>query len=298
MNYCYYCQKPRDRTAIYGLHQTCFIEWFKLSNASQLKDVDPKKTRASSVSVEIGTKRDSFYHGRYSKYSAELDGVGYILKVREDDFPDLPAMEYVCNRIASLLSLKVPDYYLIDFEERPAFVAKNFMQGRVGTLNHLYKFLKEKKYNCQNISEAIYNQTGKISEANKFVEICLFDALIGNNDRHGRNLGIVHTGKGGELAPMYDNPSYFGVEKESLLGVDFNISGSVQTKMSKKPQVRDYLGEFKRLGFGPVCTNFKRKLFAKFEHIIAEVGVSFITAKRQQAFLKFLEKKVTEFEHE
>ena len=130
------------------------------------------------------------------------------------------------------------------------------------------------------------------------MEICLFDALIGNNDRHGRNLAIVHTTKGTTLAPMYDNPSYFSVEKEFLLGTDLNPSGSVWTSTSKEPKLRDYLCEFERLGFGQVCTHFKRKLFARFGDIIAEVNCSFITAKRQQAFLNFLEKKVMEFEHE
>ncbi len=297
MKYCYYCRKRRGKAAVYGLHQACFVKWFGLPKILPFESLDPKKTGTSSASSEIDKKKDSFYHGRYSKYSAELGGVDYILKVQENDFPELPAMEYVCNRIASWLSIKVPDYYLIDFGERPAFVTKNFMQGRIGTLNHLYKFLvKGEEYSCQNIIKVIAAKTGKTSEAIRFVEICLFDALIGNNDRHGRNLGIVNTSQGNGLAPMYDNPSYLGVEKQDLLGADINPSGKVWTKNSKEPKLEDYLFEFKRLGLSSVCAAFAKRLFAGFGHIVTEVADSPLSEKRKAAFLNFLEKKLMELE--
>ncbi len=348
MKYCYRCQRPLSKKAVYGLHSTCFMAWFKLSQVQEFQNLDPKKGGTASASAkidrnqtkiydesrviahnlgQIGVKRDRatevcfqhiarsdgeaepqdglkcgplpFYHGRYAKYSARLGGVDYILKVQEDDFPELPLMEFVCNRIASRLSLEVPDYYLINFGERPTFVTRNFMQGRVGTLNHLYKFLaKGREYNCQNIIEVISDKTGKISEAIKFVEMCLFDALTGNNDRHGRNIALVHTAKGITLAPAYDNPSYFGVEREFLLGADLNPSGSVWTAKSKEPKLRDYLGEFERLGFAKVCARFKRRLQGEFQHIMAEVKCSSLSAKRQSAFLDFMEKKMVEIEDE
>ena len=235
---CFRCQTDIKGESFYGLHANCFLEWFELTDLSEFSDLDLKKsTRYSSVHSSIEKTADSFYHGRYRKYSAKLGSRQYILKVQESQYPDLPATEYVCNRIASLLGLNVPKYYLIRYqgatdidqvqsvskkesqkqhEQEPiTFITRNFMQGYVGTLNHIYKYLPkgEKNYNCENIIKIIRKQTRKLVDVDRFVKICLFDAFIGNHDRHGRNLGIIDTGKIRRLAPMYDNPSFSGNTK-------------------------------------------------------------------------------------
>ena len=100
----------------------------------------PKKSETSSDRVQVKKKKDTFYHGRYLKYSASLNRASYILKVQEKKYPDLPGMEYLCNRIASLLSLEVPKHYLIVFNKKQTFVTYNFMQGyQKSTLHHIYK---------------------------------------------------------------------------------------------------------------------------------------------------------------
>lgn len=136
----------------YGLHRSCFLRWFNLSKVCEFKDLDAKKVESSSKQWDIEKKKDTFYHGRYLKYSAHLNHVDYILKVQEKKYPDLPGMEYICNCIASLLSLEVPKYYLIIFNKRLNFVTYNFMQDyQKSTLHHIYKFVPhgDKNHNCQ-----------------------------------------------------------------------------------------------------------------------------------------------------
>jgi hypothetical protein len=68
----------------------------------------------------------SFFHGKFRKYSAKLGGSSYIIKVRQPAFPDLPAMEFLCNQIAGRLSVDVPDFYFIRLEEGSSLCFQEF----------------------------------------------------------------------------------------------------------------------------------------------------------------------------
>ena len=314
---CFKCQKDIKGKSFYGLHVNCFLEWFELPGLLEFSNLDPKKfTCSSSAHSSIEKTKDSFYHGRYRKYSAILGSRQYILKVQEPEYPDLPATEYLCNRIASILSLNVPNYYLIrykgvaeinpvqainekesqktDKQEPITFITRNFMQDYIGNLNHIYKYLPkgEKHYNCENIVNAIKEQTRKLADVEKFIEICLFDAFIGNHDRHGRNLGIIDTGKNRKLAPMYDNPSFLGTEKDDFLSVHFNPSGCIWTSESKEPKLSDYIKEFKKLTLERACQKFIKKIIHQFPLFINEIKNSEISERRKKAFIKLLKNRL------
>ena len=271
----------------------------------------------SSGDHHIIPSTDSFYHGKYKKYSARLGNTQYILKVQEEKYPDLPATEYLCNQIASLLGLKVPEYYLIRYGDPPenqtttpgkpgphpprgviTFVTKNFMQNyKGGTLHHIYKFLPRgsKNYHCQNIIKCLLQETKNSKEVQKFVEACLFDSFIGNGDRHGRNLGFIETGSTKKLAPLYDNPSFIGTESEKWIEADFTIRGCIHTSHSKEPQLKDYVKEFTQHGFEETCLKFLKKLQKHFPLMKDAIKNAFISKKRKQAFTRFLTKQLKSF---
>ena len=295
---CLKCKKNIEKNSFYGLHPSCFMNWFKLNQFSKFSDLDPKKSVSYTDHDSITKDKNSFYHGQYRKYSAKLNSIQYILKVQEPQYPDLPSVEYLCNKIADLLNLQAPKYYLIRYSEEDqigkqgllTFVTRNFNQDYVGALHHIYKFLPKgnKHYNCKNIIGVIKEQTKSLNDIDKFVKIGLFDAFIGNNDRHGRNLGIIDTGRSKKLAPMYDNPSYFGIEDERLLQADFNISCAIRTSTVQKPKLLDYIQEFKSLKHGEVCLDFIKKIIQKYPLILEEVKSSEISQNRKKAFINFL----------
>ena len=304
---CFKCWGAIAGKGIYGLHPACYRDWFQPQSADLqgFRDMDPRKSRSSASSGPLTKEKDTFYHGKYRKYSARIGEIKYILKVQESGYPDLPEMEYICNQIASILKLKVPPYYLIRLPKglteksagkQTAFVTRNFMQDWTGSLNHLYKFLPKgsKNYNCENIIKAVFKQTGRQADAESFAEICLFDTLIGNNDRHGRNLGIIDVGGKKFLSPVYDNPSYFSTEDESLLGADLNPSGAVWTSSSKEPKMKDYIQEFERLNLKKSCVKFVKRALKGRDEIRSVVQVSGVSEKRKAAFLVFLNKKLQE----
>jgi hypothetical protein len=303
MNYpCLRCKKALSSEAIYGLHPSCFYESFGASGHLEFQDLDPRKATTSSAkkeSSEIKKQKDTFYHGVYLKYSARLGSVGYILKVEELRFPELPLVEYLCNQIATLLKIEVPPYALINFNGRLAFVTRNFMQDYVGTLVHIYNYLPagEINHNCREIIKVILAQIGKLSDVAKFIEICLFDALIGNNDRHGRNLGVIVTREVKKLAPMYDNPSCVGIEEDFFLVSDINPSGSVWTEHTRYPKPSDYVAEFRQLGYEQQVNQFIKKITTQQSELMSLVQDAILSQKRKDALIKLLQKRIREYQN-
>lgn len=300
MKTCLKCTNSLEtKEAIYGLHRQCFAEWFEQTESKEFRDLDPKKSAATSHkhSSEMKKQENTFFHGNYLKYSARLDQTEYILKVKEPRYPELPLVEYLCNQIADMLKIEIPSYYLINFNGQITFVTRNFMQDYTGTLHHIYKFLPkgDESYNCEQIIKVVSEQTGRLVDVAKFIEICLFDTLIGNNDRHGRNIGIIETASIKKLAPMYDNPSCLGIEDDFFLVSDINPSGSIWTKESKHPKPLDYFREFQSMGYEDIIISFIIKVSEQLHNIINTIQNSLLTHNRKTALIKLIQKRAVEF---
>lgn len=288
---CYKCRLKVTGDSWYGLHPDCFKQWFNVSSLEQFQNIASQ--RMSSDPLEERSVNSSFFHGKFRKYSASLLESRYILKVEESDYPELPVSEYLCNQIFSYLNINVPPFYLIRFEkEHSCFVTRNFMSSFQGAnLIHIYHFI-QKDYDCESLLQIIREKTGRLGDMEAFINLTLADSLIGNNDRHGRNLGLIQTSKGYIFSPIYDNPSYLGTEINTLLGADHHPLGAVSTSSVVNPSMRDYVHEWEKLGFGPVVEKFRKKI--SLVVIEALIKASFLSAKRQEAFFRLISKRYKE----
>ncbi len=234
----------------------------------------------------------SFFNGAYRKYSARLGESSFILKVQQNEYPELPATEFLCNQIYERLNITIPNYYLMRFpEDQFCFVTKNFMSSLIASdLVHIYHFVKDgKNHDCESLVTIIGEQTGRRTEQERFVYLTLADSLIGNHDRHGRNLGFIRSVKGMHLAPFYDNPTALALEEHSMLGADLQPRGSIFTKGTDKPTMKDYVHEWNRLGYGDVVDRFRKQYsLARLRGLIEK---SFISEKRQKALLRLISKR-------
>ncbi|MCH2535238.1 MAG: HipA domain-containing protein [Bdellovibrionales bacterium] len=300
-NYCYVCNVKLNasKQRVHGLHPSCFMEAFSLDKIADFKDVAIKHQESSKNPHESGSSKltTSFFHGKFRKYSANLNGQTYILKVQEENYLELPVTEYLCNQIAVKLGVAVPKFALIEFQNSiTAFVTRNFMQDYVASnLIHLYHFTNdEKDWNCEFLINLIAEKTGKLIEIERFVEVCLFDALIGNNDRHGRNLGLIQQGQKYILSPIYDNPSNVGVELKELLGAQLEPRGSIATKASQQPTMKDYVIEFNRLEYGYLNEKFLKKIEKKKDIIKSQIDKSYLSIERKTALRKLMNRRYLE----
>lgn len=303
--FCYKCLKnflPAEEKQ-HGLHPLCFQEWFQIPTVMDFQNLSLKAQDNEShdplQDLEQQIVNSSFFQGKFKKYSASLNNEEYILKVQELEYPELPATEYLCNQMATLLKIQVPEYHLIQFQNTMnTFVVKNFMheiQG--GNLIHIYHYLKTPSdYNCQTLLNIIIEKTNQRKNVVHFIEMCLFDALIGNNDRHGRNFGLIQTRQGLTLAPIYDNPSYLAIEEDWLLEANHEPKGKISTQTTDNPSMKDYIIEFKRLGFEDVIVHFKK--LVNIEKLFFIIDNAYISQKRKEAFKRLMRKRHQEMLNE
>ena len=270
---------------VYGLHLDCFLEWFELDAFSEFSNISRKDaTSESSEKTDFSDINSSFFHGKFKKYSAKLGRFDYILKVEEKDFPELPATEFLCNQIADNLKLDIPEYYFIN-------------QERLMTLHHIYHyFQKGEKFNVENLMRIIEAQTGRGSEVERFVELTLFDSLIGNHDRHGRNLAFLEQKGRVLLSPFYDNPSYIGIEDSMLLGAQHSPKGKIETSQTSEPTISDYVKEFVRLNVGYVVKRFFHNI--NLAVIVNLIERSYLSKKRKTALRKIIVARYEELKNE
>lgn len=296
MRTCFQCFKELDENIMLsGLHPECFCGCFHVSDKDEFHDVVARSSERLSGEKNWSQVNTSFFHGKFRKYSARIGNRGYILKVMQKEVPELPASEYLCNQIARSLGLIVPDHFLILFQNKlETFVSLNFMDDRASSdLVHIYRYLKDPKdYNCEHLLTIIEKEVGRYDAVVRFIELCLFDSLIGNHDRHGRNLGLINGTNGKVLSPFYDNPCYLALEIEELLGAYHEPRGAIPTKETNEPIMKDYVKEWLRLGFLEEIVNFSKRI--DINNIEKLVVNSFISNRRKEAILRLINRRFKE----
>lgn len=295
---CLKCHLQIDHptSAHYGLHPQCFSQWFKAPETAEFISLQ-RRSSASDQSL-ISPQNTSFFHGKFKKYSADLDGQSYILKMRQNEAPELPEVEYLCNQMGKLLGVSVAEFYFIDFNGDKIFVTKNFIKpGASPTdLQHIYHFRPDDKHSCEGIINVITEKTQRPHDVKMFIRTILFDSLIGNHDRHGRNLAFIITARNTSLSPIYDNVSYLSLESGNMLRADFNPTGKISTSKTFEPNMRDYVKELKKLGFKDDIQEFYNNI--KLSQLYQVIDESFCSTLMKAAIKALIKKRFEELENE
>ncbi len=280
----------------YGLHTSCFGEWFDVPRSCEFMELQRKTNTPSSDGENASPENSSFFQGKFKKYSAVLNHDAYILKMGQKDAPELPAVEYLCNQIGKALAIPVAQFYFILFENDYVFVTKNFIQpNNPADLQHIYHFRANDRHDCESLIHTIFKTTRQPHDVSVFIHTILFDALIGNHDRHGRNLGFIVTPHHMSLSPIYDNVSYLSLESGNMLKADFNPTGKIATQKSNEPSMRDYVEELKRLGYQKEIENFYHKI--NLMDIFKLIDESFCTELMKAAIKKLIQKRFEELKN-
>lgn len=297
---CLICGLPINSPDVqhYGLHVNCFTDYFSIESPGEFVSLQRRSSTSAKESATQALQNASFFHGKFKKYSAELHGNSYILKMRQSDAPELPEVEYLCNRIGRNLGIPVAEFFYIDFNGDRTFVTKNFIKHGMGPtdLQHIYHFRPNDKHSCEGIIKAITDITKRPHDVKIFIKTILFDSLIGNHDRHGRNLAFIITAKNSSLSPIYDNVSYLSLESGNMLKADFNPTGKISTAHSYEPSMRDYVRECKRLGYENVALEFYHAIKPDILHKI--IQESFCSQLMKDAIKRLIRKRIQELEDE
>lgn len=297
---CFKCNQSVESTQNhYGLHPACFKAWFGVDKLLEFTNVsrEPGVTPAmqSGQGIEQEYWNTSFFKGNFKKYSAKLAESEYILKIKEDLAPELPDVEFVCNQIVDSLAIPVAPFYLIDFQGSRCFVTRNFISEikQAATLSHIYHYVDSgKDYNCECLMKIIQSQSKHYPDLENFIRVCLYDSLVGNHDRHGRNLGFIISAKINRLAPAYDNPSALGLEHGNMLKAQFEPKGKIFTSKSTEPTLQDYAKEFIRLDHHQIVQQFYAQI--NIEQIIILIEASTCSSLMKTALKKLIQRRYKE----
>lgn len=123
--------------------------------------------------------------------------------------------EKVSSEIGKLLGLTMMDVHLAVRQNINGIIAKKFTSGAeefyeggdlITSIIEDFDRYKLDNYSLDHISKAL----AEFQLDKNFIVIPVFDALIGNQDRHCDNWGIIATRSDYRLAPIYDNGASFG----------------------------------------------------------------------------------------
>lgn len=304
---CLMCNKNVEKLLKHGHHPECFQKVFLLNDIEAdfedliLKDVEGKSGGDKNKRITTST----FYHGAFKKYSARIEFQKLILKVREQDYPELPKIEYLSNQIAESLGIEVAPYFYLQLNNKiPTFCTRNVLDFHdKGNLVHIWHYLIKpdgqlEELSIKNIIAILTNETQRPIDIKKFIQISLFDMVIGNGDRHGRNLALIEKQGKKILSPAYDNPSNIGIIEEGMLGVDLRVKGQIYTEHSNEPTLKDYIHEFGQYGYKKICDDFIEKAKElNYENIINNEKIK-LSPKRRKAFLNLIKKNLKEIEND
>lgn len=217
--------------------------------------------------------------------------------MRQEEAPELPEVEYLCNQIGKSLGVPVAEFYLIDFHGDKTFVTKNFIKpGALADLQHIYHFRPDDQHHCKGIINLLIERTRQPYDIRVFIKTLLFDALIGNHDRHGRNLALLVTANNTILSPIYDNVSYLSLEKGPMLKADFAPKGKIGTSHTLEPSMNDYVKDLKKLGYHNEIQEFYNTI--KIDTLYQLIDDSFCSPLMKDAIKTLVTKRYKELENE
>ena len=179
-------------------------------------------------------KRWLIHPTNYSYYFFKIS-----IKKEVMDYPSEFWMEIIASKIGRLLGLEMLDYNIAKRNNMIGCISKNMVNKEGYALTELMYFLmgfqstynpesNQDKFTIQFVYDALKHY-GLEKFMPKYIETLLFDCIIGNQDRHQENWGIITptktsqeikskqdkniSWKEAKVAPIYDSGSSLGREQ-------------------------------------------------------------------------------------
>lgn len=254
------------------------------------------------------------FSGAVPKVCAVKDGNFFMVKY--DNFGEYKCFsEFIAYKIANLLGIDCQKVTLGSWKSNLACGIELFNNG-ADIIHHYYDIndssmssidtdVRELPYTLDFIIDVLthYSSIDIPNEVlvSNFIQMCLFDCLIGNYDRHWGNWGFIGNKKNYEICPLFDNGSslYPKFTDEEMLNImsdkkeiykiiyEFPKSQIRRTK-KKKYLYKDLIMELKQKGYEyeiiKFVNNFESKLdefssifnSVNYNNVISEVRLKFL----------------------
>lgn len=156
------------------------------------------------------------YNGSEPKCGVSIDDTDYILKRQKKNYNNVLS-EYIASNVINALGGESHETYLANENGNIVVLCKNFCKthGELVTLGSIGESsidtnVEEHEYFFDDVVYMLSTIIKDNSEEliNKFLEMYVFDTILGNPDRHENNWGVCKDVNGFySFAPIFDNGS-------------------------------------------------------------------------------------------
>lgn len=165
------------------------------------------------ISIVPSMYNHEIYNGSEAKCGVTIDGVNYVLKRQKKDWNNVKS-EYVASKVIKWLGGNVHDVRLAEENGSLVVLCKDFTQDG-SMLRSIFELnessidtdVSKHEYFFEDIMYEISSMTKcDVTEfKEQFLQMYVFDTILGNPDRHAGNWGILSSQQGSIMAPIFDN---------------------------------------------------------------------------------------------
>ncbi len=165
-------------------------------------------------------KTTVMFSGAEKKFEIIIDGHRYIVKFQKNSEVGLTynyISEYLGSHIFQSIGIPVQETFLGTYNGKNVVVVKNFLEQEDALVafngvgeSSLERDKELYQYTYEDITAMLMEnmKSTNVSETiERFWDMFIVDALIGNFDRHGGNWGFIKRNNEYRIAPVYDNGS-------------------------------------------------------------------------------------------
>jgi hypothetical protein len=160
------------------------------------------------------------FSGAEKKFEIIIDGHRYIVKFQKNSEVGLTynyVSEYLGSHIFQSIGILVQETFLGTYDGKNVVVMKNFLEPEDALVafngvgeSSLERDKELYQYTYEDITAMLMENmksTNVAETIERFWDMFIVDALIGNFDRHGGNWGFIKRDNTYRIAPVYDNGS-------------------------------------------------------------------------------------------
>lgn len=167
--------------------------------------------------VEDSMRNNKFYDGRTLKFGITIDGINYIIKLKETSPLSATFSEYIASRFIQSLGINCHDTWFGYYNGRVVVIMRDFTQNTAPLASYQDTeqssedtSINTKEYTYEDVLYMIKKHTKMSNQAKnmalrQFWQMFICDAILGNRDRHAGNWGYLKFNSGYLPAPIYDN---------------------------------------------------------------------------------------------
>lgn len=257
-----------------------------------------------------------FYYKNCPKKSEPLKWSGFYTKFGGKSYPHESVIEFMVNKIGESLGLVMNETRLVIANQQIRFLSKDFLKKGQKLIHGIeilaeyyedrdfvYEVNRDKKrrrriFTFQVVEDAIrhvYPQKEKKILEN-LIKLITFDAIVGNNDRHFYNWGLI-----GNIMSFQSQNVTFSPIYDSARALLWNYTEGKISEMYKKLQysnnpVNPYIKKSKpRISFGgnPKANHFELiQYLSSYNKTYQKIIKDLITVEKENYVIEELKKEI------